>query len=103
MFDLSRIIPHLDHHGSIPRPITIRGEEYPHVFATVASSVTKFAHLGIRQGAHLVFNLDAPYEEGHPACFVNLTDKRNPQLLMSTTAEDGFEYIGRLLYCVNNY
>ena len=100
MFDVSRLNSKLEHHGYIQHPC---GEEYPHIFATVVSSVTKFAHLGIQTGAHLVFNLDAPFEEGHPSCFVDLTDENSPKLQMSTTAVDGAEYVGRLLYCVNHY
>lgn len=100
MFDVSRLYSRLECHGYIPLP---KGDAYPHIFATVVSSVTKFAHLGIQTGAHLVFNLDAPFEEGHPSCFVDLTDENSPKLQMSTTAVDGAEYVGRLLYCVNHY
>ena len=100
MFDVSRLYSRLECHGYIPIP---EKTEHPHIFATVVSSVTKFSLLGIRTGAHLVFDLAAPFEEGQPSCFVDLTDENSPKLQMSTTAIGGTEYVGRLLYCINHY
>jgi len=103
MFDLSRITPHLPEHGHIYYQDISQGKTPANIFCTVADSVTKFRYLGIRKGSRLIFDLDAPFEEGKPSCFVDLSDESSPKLQMGKSAIKGCEYVGRLLYCINHY
>lgn len=100
MFDVSRIIPFLPLHGFLRVPANQAPEN---LFATRVSLVTKFAHLGIKNGAHLFFDLSLPFVEGQPSCFVDMAQPEAPQLRMDTSFPEGCEYIGRLCYCINHY
>lgn len=100
MFDLSRIMPYLPFHGCVSVPGC---HEPGTLLSTTVSSVTRFAYLGIKTGAHLVFDLAVPFEEGQPSCFVDMTEPEEPQLRMDTTLPEGCEYVGRLIQCINHY
>lgn len=103
MFNLPHILTQIRPRGYINIPFSFENTENSNLFAVAVSSVSRYQHLGIREGAHLILNPDLPFEEGELSCFVDTSEQDNPQFKLDIKRLDGCEYAGQIICCVNHY